>query len=354
MISSGNSSITLGALNCQGLADKVDLPEFADLLDKMDICGVSETWLNTQKADEISVPGFNFYPFNRKTFKGAIRGGVGIFIKKELKKYVKIRLDLSNENFLWCKIKKEYIGYREDLYICMVYIPPECSTREIREKMDHFKILENTTSKIDSDNIILLGDFNARTQTLDDTITKSKGDDSLPTQFYSKVTSKRCNQDLSRNKYGQKLTEYCIASGMYIANGRTLGDLQGKKTCFQSNGTSTVDYAIVNDKLSSKVLKFQVLDPYISDHSPIIIQVRSANIKCQKQSTSVLAPAMKWNETTELALNCKLRSEETLRTIEEVNNLLDRNEDIDLIVEKVSAIYDLQGKSHHSIKSQKT
>ena len=57
MILSGNKSITLG----------VDLPEFADLLGKMDICGVSETWLNAQKADEISMPGFNFYPFNRKT-----------------------------------------------------------------------------------------------------------------------------------------------------------------------------------------------------------------------------------------------------------------------------------------------
>ena len=79
MILLGNKSITLGALNCQGLADKVDLPEFADLLGKMDICGVSETWLNAQKADEISMPGFNFYPFNRKTVKGAIRGGGGNF-----------------------------------------------------------------------------------------------------------------------------------------------------------------------------------------------------------------------------------------------------------------------------------
>ena len=232
--------LNLGALNCQGLKDKVDQSTFTDLLSNFDLFGVSETWLRDGNEDEkeqeneheIFVSGYNFYPVNRKTKKGAARGGVGIFVKKELKKHVKLRPDLSNENFLWCRIAKEYLGYQDDLYICIVYIPPECSTREIRGKYDHFKHLRDTTTKIGSENIILMGDFNARTQTLTDTLIKSKEDTTLPIQFYSKITSKRCNQDLTKNKYGQRLTEYCIASGMYIINGRTLGDLQGKKNLF--------------------------------------------------------------------------------------------------------------------------
>ena len=270
------NKITLGALNCQGLKDKVDQPIFTDLINKMDIMGVCETWLNTDTAKDIFLRGYNFYPFNRKKTEGAVRGGIGIFLKKELKKYVKIRSDLSCENFMWCKVKKEYLGYHDDLYICVVYIPPEYSTREIREKNDHFKTLKETTSKIDSKNIILLGDFNSRTQTLEDTLTKTKGDDSLPIQFYSKVTSKRSNQDLMKNKYGQKLIEYCISTGLYIANGRTLGDLQGKMTCFQTNGSSTVDYGIVSENMNRNILKFQVLDPTASDHSPIQMAIKSA------------------------------------------------------------------------------
>ena len=72
---------------------------------------------------------------------------------------MKIREDISDENFLWCKIQKSYTGYHEDLFICMVYIPPEGSTREKRINVDHFKQLQETTAKIDSNSIILLGDF---------------------------------------------------------------------------------------------------------------------------------------------------------------------------------------------------
>ena len=133
-----------------------------------------------------------------------------------------------------------------------------------------------------------MGDFNARTQTLEDTLTKSKEDTSLPIQFYSKITSKRCNQDLTKNKYGQRLTEYCIASGMYIINGRTLGDRQGKKTCYQSNGASTVDYGIASENMKNNIVKFEVMDPFISDHCPIKIEMRSKNIQGNKSVTSTL------------------------------------------------------------------
>ena len=80
----------------------------------MDIFGVSETWL--KNTDVISLPGFKFYPINRKVAKGAARGGIGIFIRNEIKKHVKIRQELSDENFLWCKIEKDFLGYNDDMY----------------------------------------------------------------------------------------------------------------------------------------------------------------------------------------------------------------------------------------------
>ena len=281
---------------------------------------------------------------NRKVYQGGARGGVGVFLKKELKKYVKIRYDLSNENFLWCKILKEYLGYPEDLYLCVVYIPPECSTREKREKKDHFKILKDTISKINGRNIVLMGDFNARTLTFEDTLLKEKNDDCLPVEFYSKVASKRSNQDLTGNKYGQKLTDFCISSGMYIANGRTLGDLQGKITCYQTNGSSTVDYSIVSENMHRNVGKFQVMDPSISDHCPISMEIKSTHSNIVKnQNTTTLPPTIKWNETTQSILKQQLESKETLQTIQEVHNLLggDNNNNIDIAVEKLNYIFNI-------------
>ena len=99
-------------------------------------------------------------------------------------------------------------------------------------------------TKIDSNNIILVGDFNARTKDLSDTLGDDENDVSIPHLISSKVKYIRTNQDGKTNKYGKKLVDFCTKTSSFIANGRTLGDLQGKFTCYAHNGTSTVDYAV--------------------------------------------------------------------------------------------------------------
>ena len=47
------------------------------------------------------------------------------------------------------------------LYIGVVYIPPEYSSREKRLKTEHFQELSKKISSIPSEKIILIGDFNA-------------------------------------------------------------------------------------------------------------------------------------------------------------------------------------------------
>ena len=185
--------LKIGALNCQGIKGKIDDPEFIKSIMTEDIFGVSETWLH--ENDKIAIPGFKFYPINRKKEKGATRGGIGLFIKEELKKFIKVRYDLSNENILWCKLDKNHFEYDDDLYIGMIYIPPEYSTREKRLNIDHFKHLIETVTKIDSNNIILMGDFNARTKDFEDTLNTEKHDDRTPQNFYSEIKQKRSNQD---------------------------------------------------------------------------------------------------------------------------------------------------------------
>ena len=64
------------------------------------------------------------------------------------------------------------------------------------------------------------------------------------------------------------LIELCTENNLRILNGRTIGDWSGKKTCFQYNGSSLVDYVIAYQELIKNVqyLKTHHLKPHLSDH----------------------------------------------------------------------------------------
>ena len=113
----------IGALNCQGLKDKIDFPEVQKIFSSCDIFGVTETWLGDNDIDQCYLEGYKFYPLNRKKQKGAQRGGIGLFIKNEWKEHIKMRYDISCENFLWCKMSKNFFGFHDELYVGIVYFP---------------------------------------------------------------------------------------------------------------------------------------------------------------------------------------------------------------------------------------
>ena len=122
---------------------------------------------------------------------------------------------------MWCKLDKKNFGFNDDLYVGCVYVPPETSSREKRLKIDHFKLILESTQKINTSNWILVGDFNARTHNLADTLVKEKHDNDMSHEFYSKISTTRNNEDKIVNNYGKNLIEFCVATRSYIANGRT-------------------------------------------------------------------------------------------------------------------------------------
>ena len=94
-------NLKIGSLNCQGLKNKFDLPEFIKEVSSHDIFGVNEIWLENSEAKEVSITGYKFYPVCRSKEKGPIKGGVGVFVKEEKRRWVKILYDISNEYCLW-------------------------------------------------------------------------------------------------------------------------------------------------------------------------------------------------------------------------------------------------------------
>ena len=105
----------------------------------------------------------------------------------------------------------------------------------------------------------------------------------------------RNNMDQGFNSYGPKLIDLCKAVPLRILNGRVLGDLFGKYTCFTPRGNSAVDYAAVSPQLLKSVRYFSVsnLMPQLSDHSPIELALKINFTTFSKQSNYLLIPKPK-------------------------------------------------------------
>ena len=94
--------------------------------------------------------------------------------------------------------------------------------------------------------VILQGDFNARTGTLNECILIDDfNSTTLPDDYEVDNYLNRLSEDCDNvDTRGRALIDVCSEHSLRIANGRTVGDLWGKKTCFKYNGSSLVDYVI--------------------------------------------------------------------------------------------------------------
>ena len=161
-------------------------------------------------------------------------GGISVLFKKEFETFLSI--EKQTKNFLWCRIDCTILNQTKDIFVCGVYIPPEMSPYFDEEI---FEELENDILNFSKKgNIMLLGDFNARTSNLKDFVSKEGNtfiNDISETSFEPKP---RESFDNSTNQHGKSLIEICKNCNMRILNGRTLGDSFGKPTSHHKNGTS--------------------------------------------------------------------------------------------------------------------
>jgi exonuclease III len=175
---------------------------------------------------------------------------------------------INTKNFLWSKISKEALNSDKDLYICGTYIPPEKS--QYYDK-DIFEEFENDINQISpSSNIIILGDFNARTGKLNDALS-DEGNKHVPDKSeQSHQTPERESFDLTVNNHGENLIEICKNNDLRILNGRTKGNSPSRPTFHGKNGTSVIDYIICSQDLLQNIQHLVISTPcYLSDHSQI-------------------------------------------------------------------------------------
>ena len=130
---------------------------------------LSETWLSSKTSLNLDINGyFSKHIFGNKapgtgTVKGRYSGGISLYAKNYLKNKIKI-VEQNQNGVLWIKLSSALFTFKEDVFICSVYIPPadsriyhlaDCNFWEEIEKGIE---LYSLTGKV-----FITGDFNGRT-----------------------------------------------------------------------------------------------------------------------------------------------------------------------------------------------
>jgi exonuclease III len=330
--------LRLGSWNIKGLGTKTEDSYFKKLLLNYDILILVETWLQ----EDIAIEGYYCYTKTKKktASKGRFAGGISIICNEQWKKKKGITIVDSTEMFVWVKLSKTFFSLQNDLYLCAVYIPPSDSTIYKQTKVQPFVELEMKVSEFkEKGDVILMGDFNARTVNSPDYIEfDSIKHIDVADDLYSQDTntSIRQNLDQGRNKFGSYLLEICQRLQLRILNGRTMGDLLGQFTSYQPKGKSVVDYGIVNQEMVPNVSYFEVSPPcHLSDHALIemALDLGRPKFKAHREGTQegdLIHQRLNWNAITKDRLTKLLSSKEFLDKQEKLVQTFTESDDIDL------------------------
>ena len=330
----------IGGLKSRVYGSKDKDVNFLQVVNDHEIILLTET--HTNDKTHVAIPGYYTFQISRPKHKKARKhsGGIALIVKEELKNSVTFTSSKSN-NIGWIRIQKKFINSNEDLIIGAVYLSPINSSFTLSNDKDVWDILTEEVEHYQSTGrVVLLGDFNARTNKGNDFVMLDNVDHLPLANSYlvdeEHTHSIRNNMD-NHNvcSFGRKLLDLCKTSGLRILNGRTTGDLLGAKTCYKWNGASTVDYALCEHRLIHEVRYMKVHDFVgdLSDHCAI-----SVCLKVERRPSNVCEPIgknpklrkVKWSSTIERVYSWRLQN--NVQHFD-VNNYDDTNELVSAVTE---------------------
>lgn len=338
----------MGGVLSNTCGNKLEDDGFLQLVEGADIIALTETHVG--EDTRLSIPGYVVKNQIRPKSKKAKRysGGIALAIKHELSKSVDI-VKSRSDNILWARIKCS--NDDKDVLLGTVYISPINSTYSKNVLVNQFKTWEILTEELatfrSTCRVCLVGDFNARTGTLPDAIVHDDGKFvGMPDDYVNdRQLPDRNNCDCTINQFGERLCEMCRMCGMRIVNGRKIGDSMGKTTCHEWNGSSAVDYMLVDESLFPLVQMFKVHDVLdnLSDHCPfssvLNLSYRSNRYSETVNNASIAPKRLKWDSLREKSFNMKLSCGDTIERINRINSLsFETNSDIENALELVNNI----------------
>jgi exonuclease III len=253
---------------------KLDYTDVLTEINKHDIYCMQETHIGPE--EKINVPHYFVHSITRPKNNRAIRhsGGLLLFIKESLKSKITIIPNSTSEH-CWLKLPKKEFNCHKDIYICFVYARPSYTLESNQNYLDLWETLLSEISNFsEAGTCIMMGDLNGHTAESPDYVTLDQyGNDYIqvePGYIEDTHLLARSNKDKHNiNDNGRMLLDMYISSGLCIANGRVIGDLEGHFTRHPHRGKNdcpgVLDYALFHFSLSNYISHFKVCD--ISVHS---------------------------------------------------------------------------------------
>ena len=353
-------------------------PDFLNIFNDYDILFFQETKID--EFDHLALPSeFSYVGKYRKTYTRKSGGLITIF-RNNLKHLLEFP-DTQSNFVQWVKVDRSVLKTDRNMLLGCIYIPPE-NTKYT--SLDAFNEIESEMFQLceQGDPIGLLGDFNAKTGTLQDYVETDKSlldifdmldDVDLINFMYDYENIVKAGASLIRkstctartNTYGHMLLDMCRKNNIYIVNGRLGKDKHaGECTC---QDVSVIDYFLASSKLFFHILDFEVKDfsPQFSDvHKQLHISFKNyrtgskqIDIENDKPKSS---QAKNWKcEKSEEYVNNFLSDDRLQNIISEVDELFARHEigdvpsqvDINNIIDTIGMVFDDNAKNVFGIKS---
>ena len=209
---------------------KLEKLESEHFCKQFDIFGISESWINVESTTDL--PGYKsiaVHDTKGNGEKGRRSGGIIVYVRENLFQNSAVLPVKVTQNFIWIKISREAFQLERDIFICTHYIPPriKATCPKNDQLFKHLKEYINEFSALG--NIMLMGDFNARTGVANDFIELDhicRADEGiLPSGTLEDRLLPKCfNIDKIINEQGQHLLDLCLETRLRILNGRFIGD----------------------------------------------------------------------------------------------------------------------------------
>ena len=189
--------------------------------------------------------GYNWYGHNRRNIHIRAKcGGVGVVDRNKLCADYIVRIaDDSTDGILWIQFEDKQC-VPNVFYVCVVYLPPENSARDINVHDFFNTIITQIYTIPGGSTLYLRGDWNSRCSDLPDYI---EGVDTL---------QERNIVDFQLNSYGTIFCDFLIDVNCCFLNGPNM--LQNDYTFVSTRGCSVVDYYITLYEMLDSFTEFNV------------------------------------------------------------------------------------------------
>lgn len=247
--------IKIGFWNVFGLKKN---KQFWNYIEKFDIIGMVETFIEEKHWNELEK---RILPENfiwkcqyakRKKIKGRPMGGIITGVKKNIEENEE---EVKRTMMEGVQVRRVTIG-KDKWKIVTIYRHKKQRITEI------IKEIKTLIAEDNEENLLIGGDFNARTGNKEPNIWKNNRDE-----------IRRRSRDKKIDSEGRKLLEEIKERGWNILNGNITGDKEGEFTFKGPRGSSVIDYAIGNVEARGKIDKLVIKKRKESDHFPICVYI---------------------------------------------------------------------------------